>query len=97
MLGIVTTFKFKQPLTQEQIETIKDTAIKPMTEEPGFRDYYALSGESTQVVSLHTWDSKEQAEAALSNMAPRLQGLIQDILLEPPIRFMSEVVAEFHA
>ena len=97
MYGVVTTFKFKQPLTEEQIEVIREQAIKPMTEEPGFRHYFALSGESTEVASFHAWDTRAQAEAALAVMGPKLLPLIQDLLAGAPVRLMSEVVAEYHA
>lgn len=96
MYGITATFKFKQPLTAEQIETIREQAIKPMTDQPGFRHYYAIAGSSGEVASFHAWDSREQAEAALAVMGPRLQPLIQDLLAEAPVRVAAEVVLEFH-
>ena len=97
MFGVVTTFKFKKPLTEEQIETIRDQAIKPMSQEAGFRHYFALSSETGDVVGFHAWDSREQAEAAIANLAPKLEPLLRDLLAEPPTRIMSEVVADYHA
>ena len=97
MYGVATTFKFKQPLSEEQIEIIREQAIKPMIQEPGFRHYFALAGESSEVAVFHAWDSRAQAEAALAVMAPKLQPVIQDLLAGAPVRVMSEVVAEYHA
>lgn len=96
MYGVITTFKFKKPLTQEQIDIITETAIEPMTHEPGFRHYFVIGDEAGKVGSFHAWDSQKQAEMAVANMMPKLQPLIGEILEEAPVRIMSELIAEFH-
>lgn len=97
MFGVITTFKFKEPLSQPQIDLIREKVIEPMTLEPGFRHYFVVAAPSGEVGSFHAWDSREQAEAALTNMLPKLQPIIQDLLEGVPVRIMSEVTAEFHA
>lgn len=94
MFGVLTTFKFSEPLTSEEIGEIRRQAIEPMSEEPGFRHYFAIQGPHGEVGSFHVWDSKAQAERAIERMMPLLQPLIQDKLIEPPQRIMSEIVAE---
>lgn len=96
MFGVMTTFAFKKPLSQEQIREITEKAIEPMTREPGFRHYFVVADESGKVGSFHSWDSKEQAEVALARMWPRLQPLIEDNLEGAPARIVSELLDEFH-
>ena len=54
----------KQPLTEDQIAEIREKPINPVTLEPGFRHYFAISGASGELGSFHAWDSRQDGSGA---------------------------------
>lgn len=95
MYGVMVMFKFKGPLSQEQIDVMTEKVIEPLTHESGFCHFNIIADEEGKVGVFHQWESKDQAEEAVALTLTRLQPLVTGLLEEPPTRIMSEILISY--
>jgi hypothetical protein len=67
----VTRGRFSSANTDEAVKLARDQLVPTLKQRPGFRNYYAcLNHDAGTLITISTWDTREQAQAAQTVRGP---------------------------
>ncbi len=91
MYALLMTFK-TAPGKLAAVEKLADQAYAQSKGMKGFRsEVYLFDTVNNEYGSLSIWETKEDMEAAVNMIAPKLREAHQPLVIEPPIRRIYEV------
>ncbi len=91
MYALLQTFK-TAPDKRDDVVKVADQASAASKGMKGFKsEVYFGDTVNNEYGSLGIWETKEDMEAAISMIAPKLQEVLKSLAIEPPIRRIYEV------
>ena len=91
MYALLMTFK-TAPDKRADVEKVADQAFAQSKGMKGFKsEVYLFDTVNNEYGSLSIWETKEDMEAAISVIAPKLREAHTPLVIEPPIRRIYEV------
>lgn len=91
MYLMVSTFQFRRPISPELVAQTEREVVDPLTQQPGFRAYYACRSGETEITTVHVWDSETAAQNAVRTVSPHVQRVLGSELVGSVERTGGEV------
>ena len=96
MYMMISKFQFRQAMSPELVAQTEREVVDPLTQQPGFRAYYACRSSETEITTVHVWDSEAAAHNAVRTVSPQVQRVLGPELVGSVERTGGEIEVHRH-